>query len=84
MKKNSIKFLLLLFFLNSCAGMPKYTSIPVNPNDVCDIFNQKTHWYYHSKKSEDNLLYGLLLLINVFLPGRAIKLNPDSPWIIAI
>ena len=90
MKKNSIKFLLLLFFLNSCAGMPKYTSIPVNPNDVCDIFNQKTHWYYHTKKSEEKWgtpVYVQMAIIHgesgfnfIARPGRKTLINNNKPY----
>ncbi len=39
---------LVVAFLSGCAITP-----PSNPNNICDIFDDKTAWYKAAKKSED-------------------------------
>ena len=70
--------------------MPKYTSVPVNPNNLCDIFNQKTHWYFHTKKSEGKLgtpIHVQMAIIHgesgfnfIARPGRKTLLNNNKPY----
>ncbi len=90
MKNFLIIHIILIFILNSCAGMPKYTSVPVNPNNLCDIFNQKTHWYFHTKKSEEKwgtpihvqmaIIHGESGFNFIARPGRKTLLNNNKPY----
>ena len=40
-------FMFCVIFLSGCATTP-----PSNPNNICDIFNDKPDWYKAAKKSE--------------------------------
>ena len=48
MKLITAVMLLCVFFLSGCATRP-----PSNPNNICDIFDDKPDWYKAAKKSED-------------------------------
>ena len=90
MNKFTIKYIFLIFLLNSCTGMPKYTSIPVNPNNICDIFNQKTRWYFYTKETEKKwgtpihvqmaIIHGESGFNFIARPGRKSILNNKKPY----
>ena len=45
--KNSIIYLIVLFFITSCSSVPKY------PQNACKIFGENYLWYKSIKKSSD-------------------------------
>jgi hypothetical protein len=72
-----IKFWLLLFaifVLSGCATAP-----PSNPNNICDIFDDKPEWYKDSKKSENKWGTSAPIMMSIMFQESQFKHNAKPP-----
>ncbi len=57
-------------FLTGCVSKP-----PSNPNDICDIFDDKPDWYKAAKKSEDKWGSSVPVMMSIMFQESQFKQN---------
>jgi hypothetical protein len=74
--------LLAVLFVSGCATTP-----PSNPNDICDIFDDKPDWYKEAKKSEKKWGSSVPVMMSIMSQESQFKHNAKPPrtkilWVI--